>query len=242
MSGRKPRITWETPEDEQGKQSSLHTRQSIGNRTPRIYFEQPKPAPVQSIPYGSVILGLDTDTGQPIAVSQVDLCAGTYIDGVQRIGKTSLLEQIVYQQEQLEEAIIVIDPHGDLANSLVTHMPAHRLSKTYLLDLTDRKYPFGLNAFVCSDPNDEVKRDETRNQIMHAFAKLWPEIEAGQYFKRYLHHVVITLIEHPELTLANVERLLDDATYRQRYTANLKNSETRQFWQHYSSPALSDSK
>src|SRR5436305_13073576 len=136
------------------------------------------------------------------------------------MGKTALLEQVVYQQMERDEAVIVIDPHGDLVNSIVTHMPAHKLSKTYLLDLTDRAYPFGLNAFVCSDPNDEVKRDETRNQIMHAFEKLWPETREGQYFEKILAHVVITLIENPTLTLANVRRLLLDASYRSQYTRN----------------------
>jgi Type IV secretory system Conjugative DNA transfer len=186
-----------------------------------------------SLPYGSVILGLDTDTGQPVSVSQDDLCEGTYIEGVQGMGKTQLLEQVVYQQMQRDEALIVIDPHGDLVRSIIAHMPAHRLSKTYLLDLTDRKHPFGLNAFVCSDPTDEEKRDGTRNQIMHAFSKLWPEVLEQQYFKIYLPHIVITLIENPELTLANVERLLDDAEYRQRYTRHSKNARTREFWQHY---------
>jgi hypothetical protein len=114
-------------------------------------------------------------------------------------------------------------------------MPAHKLKKTYLLDLTDRAYPFGLNAFICSDPTDEVKRDETRNQIMHAFGKLWPEILEGQYVKRYLPHIVITLIENPTLSLANVERLLDDENYRRQYTSHVSNAATRSFWQHYES-------
>jgi hypothetical protein len=199
------------------------------------YWGYPLPtlAPAPSIPYGSIILGLDIDTDQPVTVSQLDLCEGTYIEGKSGMGKTSLLEQIIYQQMQLDEAIIVIDPHGDLVNSIIAHMPERRLDKTYLLDLTDRKYPFGLNAFVCSDSLDEVKRDRTRNQIMHAFSKLWPEVLEQQYFKIYLPHVVITLIENPELTLANVERLLDDVQYRQRYTRHIKNARTHQFWQHY---------
>jgi hypothetical protein len=207
------------------------------NRKPAGSYLRPAgseapPLPVLA-PYGSVILGLDADTGQPVSVSQVDLCEGTYIEGVHGMGKSQLLEQVVYQQMQHDEAAIVIDPHGDLVNSIIAHMPARRLSSTYLLDLTDRKYPFGLNAFVCSDPTDEEKRDGTRNQIMHAFSKLWPEVLEQQYFKIYLPHIVITLIENPELTLANVERLLDDAEYRQRYTRHSKNARTREFWQHY---------
>src|SRR5258708_6046249 len=84
----------------------------------------PLPVPVpQMLSYGSVILGLDTDTGQAVSVNQLDLCEGTYIVGVPGMGKSHLLEQAVYQQMQLNEAIIVLDPHGDLVNSIIAHMP-----------------------------------------------------------------------------------------------------------------------
>src|SRR5216683_1250875 len=73
--------------------SQLYIRQSAEN-TSRLYIRQsePTPAPVQPepaiIPYGHVILGLDTDTGQPVTVSQLDLCSGTYIEGVHGMGKS----------------------------------------------------------------------------------------------------------------------------------------------------------
>jgi len=246
---RKPLGSYWRKSNNAGSANVPVTRQHLsygqGELVPRkpagSYFGQPEPAPVPSIPYGSIILGLDTDTGQPVSVSQLDLCSGTYIAGVQGMGKSQLLEQVVYQQMQLDEAIIVIDPHGDLVNSIIAHMPERRLSNTYLLDLKDRAYPFGLNAFTCRNPNDEEERDTTRNQVMHAFEKLWPETREGQYFNKMLRHVIITLLENPVLTLANVRRLLLDADYRNRYTGHLKNSETRAFWQQeYNS--LSESK
>lgn len=194
-----------------------------------VQAKQPLPALLPDP--STIILGQDTDTHQPISASQVDLCSGTYIVGVQGMGKSSLLEQIVYQQMQRDEAIIVIDPHGDLVDSIMAHMPESKLAKTFLLDLKDRAYPFGLSAFSCSNPYDEEERDTTRIQIMHAFEKLWPETKAGQYFRKILRHVVITLIENPQLTLADVRRLLLDEEYRQQYTSYLANSETRSFWQ-----------
>ncbi len=234
MSEEKPsKFYIKRPSSERNKPSGFYIKSSEQTTGTRFYVKQPEPVPASPVDPHAVILGLDTLTNQPIVIKQADLCEGTYIVGVQGMGKTSLLEQIIYQQMQRNEAVIVIDPHGDLVNSIIAHMPERRLDKTYLLDLTDRKYPFGLNAFICNDPTDEEKRDGTRNQIMHAFSKLWPEVLEQQYFKIYLPHIVITLIENPELTLANVERLLDDAEYRQRYTRHIKNARTREFWQHY---------
>jgi hypothetical protein len=228
-------------------QPDLFLQQSIteeAGRPPRIYIEQyeqpePIPAPVFS---DALILGLAKDTGEPVTVTQTELHAGTYIAGVQRMGKSQLLEQIGYQQMQTGEAVIILDPHGDLVDAIIAHMPEADLSRCYFLDLKDaREYPFGLSVFACSNPQDEEARDVTRNQIMHAFEKLWPDTREGVYFNQILRHIVITLIENPELTLASVKKLLIDSSYRDRFTRNLKNTETRFFW-HEEYNKLSESK
>src|SRR5512144_533108 len=135
-----------------------------------------------------VTLGTDVDTGQPVTVDQVSLCSGSYILGVQGTGKSSLLEQIACQQLQLGEAVIVFDAHGDLVEDIIRRMPASRLPDTYLLDFEDcRQYPFGLNVFVCRDAANEKARDRTRNLVVHAFEKLWPETKRAQYFPLFIN-------------------------------------------------------
>src|SRR4051794_40460276 len=109
-------------------------------------------------------------------------------------------------------------------------MPENRLADTYVLDLQDRFFPFSLNIFACADPASEVERDRTRNQVMHAFEKLWPETKTQVYFNKLLRHIVILLIEFPHLTLADVPALLRDGTRRQRYTDQLQNVGSRDFW------------
>src|SRR4051794_26555032 len=109
-------------------------------------------------------------------------------------------------------------------------MPENRLADTYVLDLQDRFFPFSLNIFACADPASEVERDRTRNQVMHAFEKLWPETKTQVYFDKLLRHIVILLIEFPHLTLADVPDLLTDTTLRTRHTEQLRNERSRNFW------------
>src|SRR3954453_19706435 len=137
--------------------------------------------------------------------------------GVQGVGKSSLLEQIACQLLELDESLIVFDPHGLLIDNIIKRMPARRLRDPFPPDLKDRQYPFSLNVFACSDPNDEEERDRTRNQVAHAFEKLWPQTQRGVYFKKVLRHIIILLIENPGLTLADVPKVLRDAEYRDRY-------------------------
>src|SRR4051794_40302636 len=110
-------------------------------------------------------------------------------------------------------------------------MPENRLADTYVLDLQDRFFPFSLNIFACADPASEVERDRTRNQVLHAFEKLWPETKTQVYFNKLLRHIVILLIEFPHLTLADVPQLLRDSAYRAEYTNRLRNGGSHKFWQ-----------
>jgi uncharacterized protein DUF87 len=180
----------------------------------------------------ALVLGNDLDRGEAVTATMEQLCSGCYILGVQGMGKSSLLEEIARQLLDKDESVIIFDPHGQLIDDIVARMPARRLADTYHLNLKDRKYPCGLNVFACADPNNEEERDRTRNQVTHAFEKLWPETRTGVYFKKLLRHIIILLIEHPQLTLADVPRILRDTAFRTGFTQSLRNSGSRDFWRY----------
>jgi hypothetical protein len=145
----------------------------------------------------TITLGQDVDTQAALTVTTEQLCSGTYVLGVQGVGKSSLLEQIACQLMERDESVIVFDSHGQLIDNIIRRMPARQLTDTYHLDLKDREYPFTLNVFACADPENEEERDRTRNRVMQAFEKLWPATQRGVYFKELLRHIIILLIEKP---------------------------------------------
>src|SRR6266700_4689922 len=144
MSGRKPRIHFGTSEDEQGKQSSIHARQPIGNRTPRVYWGYPEPAPASTLdsqaavheqdfvppareqqpetqepdryqpPAGYSRLGRDMQTGAYVDVAQAARLRGLYIIGLQGYGKSGLIENLIIQDIKQNIGVCVLDPHGEL--------------------------------------------------------------------------------------------------------------------------------
>jgi hypothetical protein len=92
-------------------------------------------------------LGTDKQTGHPIQISQVELCRGCYILGVQGYGKTSLLEQVVYEQSKQNKALIVLAVHSGFLTNIISRLPQSILDtrKISLLDLTDIDFPFSFN-------------------------------------------------------------------------------------------------
>jgi hypothetical protein len=179
-------------------------------------------------------LGENLDTDGFVQVSQEDLCSGVYIIGRAGRGKSALLEYAIYQQINNERSVIVLDGHGDLIEKVIAGMSKNRIKdKTYLLDLTERDWPFSLNIFACDNVEDEVQRDATRNQVMHAFDKLFPGTEEQQYFGDVLEAVIVTLIYNPTLTLAYVPRLLADASFRKPYVEKVRDFATCAYWDEY---------
>src|SRR5206468_1226704 len=81
-------------------------------------------------------------TGRYVTVKDKERQAGMYVLGVQGVGKSSLLENIIYQDIRKGQAVIVLDPHGDLIDHVISQMPAERVKDTYLLSIDDTDYPF----------------------------------------------------------------------------------------------------
>src|SRR5713101_5301369 len=96
---------------------------------------------------GKTILGKDQVSGEMVAVNDANRQSGMYVLGVQGVGKSSLIESLIYQDIAKGYAVIVLDPHGDLIEHAIAQMPENRLSDAFLLDIEDTGFPFGLNLF-----------------------------------------------------------------------------------------------
>lgn len=179
-----------------------------------------------------IILGIDRNTGQQITVDDVSRCSGCYIIGTQGVGKSSLLESMIYQDIARNHAVIVLDPHGQLIDNIISRMEERQLWRVYLLDLTDEAYPFGFNIFACRDITDSRERTTTRNRVAGIFDKIWPSENRGILLPMILQAVTETLIEHIDsMTMTDIPALLLDADYRAAKVATLRNRRLKEFWQ-----------
>lgn len=176
------------------------------------------------------ILGKDIRTGEKIRVNDKERRSGTYILGATGQGKSLLEANLICQDAQKGYAVTVFDPHGDLIDHVIALLPEDVLKKTYLLDMTDKDFPFGLNLFNCPDPGDEIERAIAVDRVMHVFEKIWPEVK-GVLLEKLLRYVTLTLLEHPECTLVDIRRLLRDDAFRARIVSTLSNAEVRAYWE-----------
>jgi hypothetical protein len=46
--------------------------------------------------------------------------------------------------------LALIDPHGDLADTVLGHVPRHRTNETIAFDARDREFPLAFNPLACT--------------------------------------------------------------------------------------------
>ena len=95
-----------------------------------IPIEEPEP------PSGGVLVGTATATNQPLYMSEDLRGKHLYLIGKTRTGKTTLIKNIIVQTIEQGHGVAVIDPHGDMAEEVLTNIPEHRIKDVIYFDPT----------------------------------------------------------------------------------------------------------
>jgi Type IV secretion-system coupling protein DNA-binding domain len=150
-----------------------------------------------------------------------------YVIGRTRSGKSTLLFNMILQDILRGEGVGVIDPHGDLVQRLLEHVPESRIGDTIYLNPTDEQYPVPLNILnATTQENIGVLADD----LIITFRRLsesW-----GERMDSVLRSVVYTLLRTPGATFFDIQQILRDADYRKAVTRNIDFAPLREFWEY----------
>lgn len=170
-----------------------------------------------------LVLGKDTETGEQVTIADIDRYTATYVLGNTGTGKSGFLKTQINQDIAMGNAVIVIDPHGDLANECMAALPPGSVANTFVLDMEDEVYPFGLNIFgEAGTFETDVERSAAIQRIYHIFEILWPEIEHQQYLPTLLKNTTAVFLDNPGHTLYDMMRFFRDPTFRASMLAHVK--------------------
>lgn len=159
-------------------------------------------------------------------IKQADRRHHMYVIGKTGTGKTTLLETMIRQDIKTGRGLALLDPHGDLAERLVEWIPKERQENLIYFNVPDSSAPLGYNPLSGVPP---AKRSLAASGMLEVFKKLWAD-SWGPRLEHILRNALLTLLEQPEPTLADVLRLLDDREYRRRAAERVSNSRVRDFW------------
>jgi hypothetical protein len=123
--------------------------------------------------------------------------------------------------------VLLLDPHGDLAQDALGLVPIARHNHVCCFDLGDLAHPVGLNILEDVHPDDRATHAEN---VVSAMRAIWKE-SWGDRLERILRHATAALIETPGASLVLLPRLLTDQDFRQRIVPRLSNPMTRSFFE-----------
>jgi len=163
---------------------------------------------------------------QPFGIAAVDERQHLYIIGKTGSGKTTLLRNLIVQHILLGHGVGVIDPHGDLSEELLNHIPPRRADHLVYFNPGDLEFPLGLNVLANVAPDD---RHLVASGIVGAFKGIWRD-SWGPRLEYILYNAISALLECRNQTLLGVNRLLTDDAYRAKMIRQVKDPFIRAFW------------
>jgi len=149
-----------------------------------------------------------------------------YIIGKTGMGKTTLIENMVYSDIVAGHGVCYIDPHGDTAEKMLSWIPANRINDVIYFNPADIENPISFNVLEKVAPE---YRHLIASGLIGVFKKLWAD-SWGPRLEYLLRNAILALLEFPDSTLLGINRLLVDKEYRNKVVAKVQDPVIRAFW------------
>ena len=218
----------------------LPTKGNTSNIVKKLYGYNIAP-PREMMTVEGAYVGNST-TGPPVEIHFSDemLRQHQFVIARTGMGKSTFIEHCVaYKLEQKalgqnDEAIVVVDPHSDLINSLLELTPPSLREKVWLIDLADEEHVPGINVL---DAHIFPDRDHTVDGLIRIAKGTWDKW--GGRMQNILEHTLKCLHEanshkdtkrEEQYTLLDASRMLNDKEYRAKVMERVDDVFLKRYW------------
>lgn len=163
---------------------------------------------------------------ETFGIYQGDRLLHTYIIGKTGTGKSSLIKTMFMQDVNAGRGACLLDPHGDLAESIMGSISDTDKKDVVYFNLPDPSLLLRYNPFK---KVSYEKRSLVASGVMDVFKKLWSDAW-GVKLEHILRHAILTLLDQPNATIADIPKLLLDRSFRTEAMAAIRNDSVRNFW------------
>ena len=165
-------------------------------------------------------------TQVPIGIFDEDRLKHLYIVGKTGTGKSRFLTSLMINDLKQGKWIWVIDPHWDLIEDIMAHIPENRVKDVIIFDPTDEKFPF------CFNPLD-IKSNESKQVLAKWFIDIFKKFFWSNWnskLEHVLRMIFLALLDKPNSTLFDIIRALTDKDFRYDMIDTIEDDVVRNFW------------
>jgi len=202
--------------------------------TPNIHWlgARRAPAPPTVPTSGEVEIGANEFRGvkTPVFMKRADRQRHMYIIGKSGSGKSVFMRNMIIQDIKNGEGVCVVDPHGDLVESVIGHVPKERIDDVVIFSPGDLNRPMGLNMLEAKGPD---QADFAVQEMIAIFYQLFPPEMIGPMFEHNMRNVMLTLMsdEKNPGTIAEIPRMFSDDKFAKEWIAKVKDPVVRAYWE-----------
>lgn len=197
----------------------------------------PAPLSLKSNQEYSVVIGENHhhNSVTTIGLTEAERERHMYIIGGTGNGKTTMLQYQIIQDMRSGKGVAVIDPHGDMAETILKHVPEERINDVIYFNPDDLEYPIGLNMLELSPglKDNELLREKDiiTESVVSIFRKIFSDEDSGGHRIEYvLRNTIQTALTTENPTLFTVFDLLNNSKYRKTVTKDLEDKNLVNFW------------
>ena len=148
-----------------------------------------------------------------------------YIVGKTGAGKSTLIANMIINDIRNGEGVAVIDPHGDLAETILNYIPSFRINDVIYLSPSDNVSSFVLNPLEIGGTQKEL----VASGIVSIFKKLYGH-SWGPRLEYILRNSILTLLEIPNSTFLDVPQLLTNKGFREKVLQKINDPVLKNYW------------
>jgi hypothetical protein len=173
------------------------------------------------------VLGLTDYRGEKITfgIKKEDKFRHMYIVGKTGTGKSVFLSNMIISDMKAGNGLCLLDPHGELVDAVLEHIPTNRINDVILFDVADSDFPIGFNLLQAET---EDGKNLIASGVVTTFKRLFGT-SRGPRLEYILRNVVLSLVDYPNATLMHILRILTDKNFREEVIANIKDNVVMKF-------------
>lgn len=184
--------------------------------------------PPKELSVSGVSIGINEHYGEEtiISVSKETRLRHTHIIGATGTGKSTLLLSLMIQDAQNGNGFTLLDPHGDLIEHIISHLPKERHDDVILIDPNDTDFPLGINLLHAKTEIQKIVLSSDLTGLFRRFSTSW-----GDQMEAILSNAINVLLESKEeYTLADLRTFLVNKEMRKTVLDTIEDEYLLQFW------------
>lgn len=150
-----------------------------------------------------------------------------HLIGATGTGKSSLLLHLIAQDIQNNNGIAVLDPHGDLIEAVLTHIPEHRIHDVLIIDPFDTEYPIGFNILSA---HSEIEKEILSSDLVALFRRF--STSWGDQMNSVFANAILAFLESSKGgTLVDLRKFLIEKEFREAFLKTVTDPDIVYYWQ-----------